>query len=450
MNRRVPSVFKAVIDPIQNFFRLEAASGILLVFNAVLALLWANSPWAESYHAIFHLPLSLGIADATFRFDVHAFINDGLMAIFFLVVGMEIKRELVVGELRTVSRALLPAVAALGGMIVPAGIYLLFNAGQPSKSGWAIPMATDIAFSIGVLTLVKARVANALVIFLTALAIFDDMGGILVIALFYGSGLHLIWLIAALGVTAGLIVFNRLQVSNGLIWTFGGLALWLCLHEGGIHATIAGVVLGMCIPAKAKRPPMEVIKDLHQHTERLCNDRPNEDVQAEEILQIEETLEDLEPPLNRYVHALHPYVAFFIVPLFALANSGVSLAGTSMADLGSRLPLGVMLGLFIGKPVGIFLFTMAAILFKLSPMPGNAPKFQLFGVSVVAGIGFTVAIFVATLAFANDEHLLDQSKLGILLGSFASAIVGYLLLRFAPMKPAKLPAPPARATVTKS
>jgi NhaA family Na+:H+ antiporter len=322
-------------------------------------------------------------------------------------------------------------------MVVPAAIYVLLNRGSSGLVGWAIPMATDIAFCIGCLSLLKSRVPYALVVFLTALAIFDDMGGILVIALFYGSGLHVSWLLGALAITGALFVINRLHVGNGLAYAVGGVALWYTLHHGGIHATIAGVILGMMIPARASRPAQEVLTDLHAHTTRLVHEPRGEDLGNAELLAIEERLEELEPPLNRFLHLLHPYVAFLIMPLFALANSGVSLAGIGLDALTNSISLGAALGLFFGKQIGIFFFTLLAVRLGLAPMPGGASRGKLYGVAVIAGIGFTVALFIAGLAFP-DPRLLDQAKIGILLGSLASGVVGCLILRFSAPEGGKL------------
>jgi NhaA family Na+:H+ antiporter len=430
--RPLPPLFQAVLRPLQSFFELEMAGGILLVLAAALALAWANSPWASVYEGLLHYPLAVRVGGFQAAFELHVLVNDVLMTVFFAVVGMEIKRELVVGELRTTARALLPAVAAAGGMAVPGLVYLAFNAGRPTSGGWAIPMATDIAFSIGVLTLVRGRVHHGLVVFLTALAIFDDLGGILVIALFYGSGLHAAWLAGAAGVTLLLLLFNRYDVRNGLAWFAGGAALWACMHHGGVHATIAGVVLGMCMPARGRLSPAEVLEALRRHVDGLSGKPADEELQAQEILQIEEALEDLEPPLNRFVHLLHPWVVYVILPLFALANAGVSLQGAPAASLLGPVSLGVGLGLLVGKPVGIFLTTWLAVRAGFAPMPGNARPGQLFGVAVVGGIGFTVALFVASLSFPGMPQVLDAAKLGILLGSFTSAVLGYLLLRLGP------------------
>jgi NhaA family Na+:H+ antiporter len=428
----LPPVFQAVLRPLQTFFALEVAGGLLLVAASALALAWANSPWTESYRALLDHPLGLQVGAFRADFPLHVLVNDVLMTVFFAVVGMEIKRELVLGELRTPARAMLPAIAAAGGMAVPGLVYLAFNAGKPTSTGWAIPMATDIAFSIGVLTLVRSRVHHGLVVFLTALAIFDDLGGILVIALFYGTGLHAAWLAGAAGVTGLLLLFNRYGVRNGIAWALGTAGLWACLHHGGIHATLAGVVVGMCVPARGQMSPREVLDALRRHVQGLGARPEDEELEASEILQIEETLEDLEAPLNRFVHLLHPWVVYGILPLFAFMNAGVALGGSGGLSWTSPVALGVGLGLLLGKPVGIFLTTWLAVKSGFAPMPGGASRMQLFGVSVVAGIGFTVALFVAALSFPGQAGVLDAAKLGILAGSLTSAVIGYLVLRLAP------------------
>lgn len=434
----VPALFRVALFPIQAFFRLEASSGILLALCAVLAMVWANSPWASLYTGLFDARLELGVAGFRGAFTFREFVNDGLMTLFFFVVGMEIKRELSAGELRTFSRALLPLIAALGGMVVPALLYTAFNAGTPAMAGWAIPMATDIAFAIGCLTLVKARVGHGLVVFLTALAIFDDIGGILVIALFYGTGLHVEWLLGSAGLVTVLVGLGRFYVRNGMVYAVVGAALWYAMHHAGIHATLSGVVLGLCIPALPIRSGREVLSELHRYVDSCIQQSASEAVSGAQILYIEERLEDLESPLNRFVHLWHPYVAYGIVPLFALANSGISLEGMGWGELLEPLPLGIIVGLFVGKQLGIFAFTWAALKARVSAMPGGAGAGQLHGVAVVAGIGFTVALFVAGLAFLREPELLREAKLGILVGSLLSAVVGYVLLRFVakPVAPA--------------
>ena len=396
---------------------------------AVIALVWANlNP--ESYRATFDYPLVVGAGGAVGTFTLRALINDGLMAIFFFVVGMEIKRELVVGELNSLAKASLPAIAAVGGMVLPAGIFLAFNGGGPGQRGWGIPMATDIAFCVGILTILKDRVPRALVVFVTALAIFDDIGGILVIALFYGHGLNIGWLLGAGALTLVLFGMNRANVINGIAYAVVGAGLWYALHHGGIHATISGVVLGLMIPTKPRRASREVLRELACHVSELDRKPPDEDLDGAEILAIEEELEDLQAPVQRFVHLLHPFVAFLIMPVFALANSGVSIRGAGISSLAAPVALGTAAGLFVGKQFGIFGLTVLAVKLGLAPMPGGASRMQLFGVSVIAGIGFTVALFIAGLAFQGTVELLDQAKAGILLGSLAAGLAGYVLLRF--------------------
>ncbi|TQF11436.1 Na+/H+ antiporter NhaA [Myxococcus llanfairpwllgwyngyllgogerychwyrndrobwllllantysiliogogogochensis] len=426
----VPALFRVAIAPLQAFFRLQASSGILLALCSVVAMVWANSPWASSYVGLFDARLELGVAGTHASFTFQQLINDGLMTLFFFLVGMEVKRELSAGELRTMSRAMLPLIAALGGMVVPAALYVAINAGTPAMAGWAIPMATDIAFAIGCLTLVKARVGHGLIVFLTALAIFDDIGGILVIALFYGTGLHVEWLLGAAAVVGVLMALNRFYVRNGIVWLLGGVALWYTMHHGGIHATLAGVVVGLCIPSRPTRPGRNVLEELSTYIRDCTQNAEDESMRSAQLLYIEDRLEELEPPLNRFEHLWHGWVAYGIVPLFALANSGISVAGMGWKDLLAPLPLGIIAGLFVGKQVGIFLFTLAAVKLRVSTLPGGAGLGQLHGVSVVAGIGFTVALFVAGLAFAGQPELLNEAKLGILVGSLLSAVVGYVLLRF--------------------
>ncbi len=431
-------LFGAVVRPLQAFLRLEAASGILLLACALAALVWANLH-APSYQTAFDFRLALGAGGAMATFTLRALINDGLMAVFFFVVGMEIKRELVVGELNTLAKASLPAIAAVGGMVVPAIIFLAFNWGGPGQTGWGIPMATDIAFCIGIMTLLKDRVPRALIVFVTALAIFDDIGGILVIALFYGHGLSLVWLLGAVGLAIVLFWMNRSYVTNGLAYATVGAGLWYALHHGGIHATISGVILGLLIPARPRRAHREVLRELTEHVSELADKPGDEELEGVAILMIEEKLEELEAPLQRFVHLLHPFVAFVVMPVFALANAGVAIGGLGISSLAAPVALGAAVGLFAGKQLGIFGLTVLAVKLRLAPMPGGASLAKLFGVAVIAGIGFTVALFIAALAFVASPDLLDQAKLGILLGSVAAGIVGFVFLRLTPLLPKSPP-----------
>ena len=385
-------LIRAVIGPLRDFFHDEAAGGVLLLVATLAALLLANSGAAEAYARFVNGSVPALPGDV----PVHALVNDGLMTLFFLVVGLEIKRELVEGELSSVRSAILPAVAALGGMLVPALIYLFFNRDMPGARGWAVPVATDIAFSVGCLTLLKGRVPAGLAVFLTALAIFDDIGGIIVIALSYGHGLQPLWLAGAAAVAAAVVSLGRRGIHGPATILAAGVLLWNLFHGSGIHATMAGVLLGVVVPVRER---------------------------------------DGAEPAERMIRLLHPLVAFAIVPLFALVNAGVSLRGLRIADLLAPVCLGSALGLWLGKQAGIFAFTVAAVRLGLAGMPGRASLPQLHGVSLIAGIGFTVALFIAALAFADHPDLLRQAKLGILSGSAAAGMSGLLVLRFA--RPAK-------------
>lgn len=427
--RTAAPLFAAVVRPIQAFLHTEAAGGVVLLGCAVLALALANSPLSGGYRAILAAPLALRAGPLGISFTLAELVNDGLMTVFFFVVGMEIKRELAIGELRTLRQALLPLVGALGGMIVPAAVFLAFNGGTPAAAGWGVPMATDIAFCVGVLTLLRSRVPYALVVFVTALAIFDDLGGILVIALFYGRGLEPAWLALAGGATAVLVLMGRASTRSPVLYAGVGAVLWLALHHGGIHATVAGVITGLAIPARARRAPRSVLRDLAAHADRLLRTPEDEELDGAAVAELEERLEELEAPLTRLVGALHPWVAFGIMPVFALANAGVDLRALEPAQLAGPVAVGTALALFIGKQVGIFASTWLAVRAGLAPMPGGASAAKLLGVSAVAGIGFTVALFIAGLAFAGSPQLLDEAKVGILGGSLVAGLAGAAVLR---------------------
>ncbi len=432
-------LFTAVLRPIQAFLRTEAAGGVVLLGCAVAALALANSPLSAGYRALLAAPLGLRVGPLATEFTAAALVNDGLMTIFFFVVGMEIKRELATGELRTLRQALLPLVGALGGMVVPAAVFLAFNAGTPAAVGWGVPMATDIAFCVGVLTLLRSRVPYALVVFVTALAIFDDIGGILVIAVFYGHGLHPAWLALAGGATAVLAVMSRASVRSPAAYGLAAAVLWLALHHGGIHATVAGVVAGLAIPARARRSPRSVLRDVAAHAAELLRTPEDEEQDGAAVAELEERLEDLESPLARFVHALHPWVAFGIMPVFALANAGVDLRALEPAQLGGPLAVGTALALFAGKQVGIFASTWLAVRAGLAPMPGRASAAKLLGVSAVAGIGFTVALVIAGLAFGDAPRQLDEAKVGILAGSLVAGLAGAAVLRLTGRVDARAP-----------
>jgi NhaA family Na+:H+ antiporter len=377
---------------IKRFLALEAASGLLLMLAAALALLIANSPLAGTYDALLSTRVSLLVNGEGLDKPLLLWINDGLMAIFFLLVGLEIKREVLSGELSGWNKAALPVLAALGGMVLPAAVYLAFN-WQDAPHGWAIPAATDIAFALGVLSLLGRRVPAALKVFLLALAIIDDLGAIVIIAFFYSGNLSLLSLLLAAGALVGLLLLNRFGVRSLTAYLLVALFLWICVLKSGVHATLAGVVAAAFIPA---------------------------DRRAGEAAS----------PLDSLEHRLHPWVAFGIMPLFAFANAGVSLAGVTLAALLQPLPLGIALGLFIGKQAGVFLFSFGAVRLRLASLPEGVSWRQLYGVALLTGIGFTMSLFIGTLAF-DDPAAGVPVRLGVLMGTLLSAVAGYLWLRWA-------------------
>jgi NhaA family Na+:H+ antiporter len=430
MAKRERKVFFAIVAPFQAFFRLEAAGGLVLMAAAAIALAWANSPFAASYEAIFHTKIEMKLAGYGIDWTVHHFTNDALMTLFFAVAGLEIKRELTRGELRSWGQATLPLLAALGGMVVPAGIYLALNPGGPERAGWAVPMATDIAFALGCLSLVKSRVPPSLFVFLTALAIFDDLGAIAVIALFYGGGVNVVALAVALSLTAALVGVGRAGVQQ--IWPYLvlGVLLWAALLGAGVHPTLAGVAMGLAMPSATKRAPRDVLDDLDNAIGTLREDCDRRGALPEgTIAAIERHIESVQAPLDRAMHGLHVMVAFGIVPLFALANAGVELGGAAGFD--SSVAMGALLGLVLGKPLGVGLVTLLAVRAGIARRPFGASTQQILGVSCLAGIGFTMSLLVGSLAFERMRVLEDASKLGVLSASLAAALLGLGLLALA-------------------
>ncbi|AFH93316.1 TPA: Na+/H+ antiporter NhaA [Providencia stuartii] len=383
---------------IRKFLRLEAAGGLLLIIAAIVALIMANSPAQGLYQQFLDIPISVKISSLELDKPLILWINDFLMAIFFLVVGLEVKRELLEGSLAGKDKAIFPAVAALGGMLAPALIYLLFNgADDITRQGWAIPAATDIAFALGVMALLGKRVPTELKVFLLALAIIDDLGVIVIIAFFYTSSLSLVALGLAALCVALLVIMNWRRVENTAAYLVIGLILWVCILKSGVHATLAGVIVGFLIP-------------LHGTN----NTKPSEELE----------------------HVLHPWVAYMILPIFAFANSGVQLNGVTFDGLMSTLPLGVAAGLLFGKPLGIFLFSWVSVKLGFAKLPESINLRQVFAVSVLCGIGFTMSIFITGLAFDGlDDSYSTYSRLGILLGSTLAAFLGYFLLKVVLPKP---------------
>ena len=386
-----------ISKPFKWFFKLEAASGLILLFAAIIALIISNSDIAELYFSTLDKYLFLGINDFGLKLSVLHWINDALMAIFFFFVTLEIKREFLQGELSNIKQALLPIIAAVGGMLVPALFYVFVNLGDSETlNGWAIPSATDIAFSLGVLSLLGKRVPLSLKVFLTALAIIDDLGAIVIIALFYSGNLSIKYLSLMLIAFLILLIINKFNVKKFLPYLIVGLFLWDFTHNSGIHATIAGVLLAMTIPHRKKEKDFSLLINVE--------------------------------------HAISPYVAFGIMPLFAFANAGVSLEGLSFSSLLDKVPLGIVLGLFLGKQLGVFLFSYISIKLKIAQMPSNSNWFNFYGVGVLTGIGFTMSLFVGNLAFVENMQYMDGVKIGVLTGSLLSTLFGYFLILLTPNK----------------
>lgn len=380
---------------IREFINLEASAGIILFTTAVLALFIDNSGLASYYEAFFNLKFSVSLGGFTLEKPLLSWVNEGFMTIFFLLVGLEIKRELVVGELNSVSKAMLPLMAAIGGMAIPASIYLGINWHDPlALKGWAIPTATDTAFSLGILSLLGKRIPESLKIFLTALAIFDDIGAIIIMAVFYTSRISLLMLLCALVLICFLMLLNYCRVQKISAYMLVGILLWLCVLKSGVHATLAGIIIAMTIP-------------------------------------INKTKSSAESPLHILERKLHPLVAFGVLPLFAFANAGVSFSGLAVHHLFLSIPLGIACGLFFGKQIGIWLFTMLGVKCGISKLPANITSLGLYGLSLVAGVGFTMSLFIGTLAFHSVAPYAAFIRMGVIFGSFFSGVLGYFLLRYA-------------------
>jgi len=411
---------------VQAFINVEASGGIVLLIATITALAWANSPWDEAYFDFWHTHLSVDLHIVHIDESLQHWVNDGLMTIFFFLMGLEIKREVAHGELSSVRRASLPAAAALGGMILPASIYVAFNAGSDAADGWGIPMATDIAFALGVLSLLGRRVPLSAKVFLLALAIADDIGAILVIAVFYTESLSLEALAAAAVILVGVIMMNRGGVRSMELYLAIGVVLWIAVFESGIHATLAGVVLGLITPARSVYDPGE----FGDSAKGLIDGWRNADEGGRQafMVQMEDLSRGSEAPLERLERALHPWVSYAIVPLFALANAGVSVGGGVVGDaLTSPVSHGVAIGLLLGKPVGIVLFTWLAIRAGISEMPRGVSWTQVLGLGMLAGIGFTVSLLVTSLGL-GDTQAGTEARLGVLAASVIAGVVGYTFL----------------------
>ena len=426
------------LEPMNRFLRMEASSSILLLLGAAVALVWANSYFADAYAALWHGEFELCLGHSCFALPILEWINEGLMAFFFLLIGLEIKREILVGELSSLKAALLPVIGAAGGMIVPGLVYSLFNWGTPQMSGWAIPMATDVAFALGALALLGRGLPTGLRIFLAAFAIADDIGGVLIIAIFYAGELSLLYLVLAGCVALVMALAGLLRFRSLFLFGVLGFLLWVCVLHSGVHPTIAGVVAALLMPARGKYGYEYFHKKVSSILDQ-CKD-PNVDacywfsvLMDKDYLDTAHRLRlastEVEPPLQRLEHAVHPWVAFVILPVFALANAGVMLQGASLGEaLSNPVTLGVILGLFVGKPVGVSVACFLAVRLGIASLPEGVNWTQIVAVALLGGIGFTVSLFISGLAFTQAD-LLNFAKLGVLMGSAVAGVLGAVFLK---------------------
>jgi NhaA family Na+:H+ antiporter len=416
---------RMLLSPVERFLSVEASSGILLLLAAAVALIWANSPWHAGYEALWHTPLGLRVGGFTFERDLHFLINDGLMVVFFFVVGLEIRREIDCGELSELRRAALPAFAALGGMIVPACVFLTFNGGTPAAVGWGVPVATDIAFAVGVLAVLGKRVRPALRILLLALAVIDDLGAIIVIALFYSSGFKAVGVAMLAAGLALLLGMQKLGIRSSLAYVLPGLVIWAGIYATGVHPALAGVIVGLLTPVRAWLGPRAFV-DQAKAAAFAVGSQAGQDAHHRvrtKLADLEVASRETFSPVERLQHALHPWVAFLIMPIFALANSGVPIGGARLDQEGQRVLAGVVLGLVIGKPVGVLGLAWVTVRLKLASLPAGVAWREVLVVGLVAGIGFTMALFIAGLAFPAGA-LIEVAKLGILCASALAALTG--------------------------
>jgi len=432
--------FKKISTPFEHFLHAQTTTGLVLMCMTVVALILANSPLAEGYKHFFHTKIDLTVGSWALSHTLHHWINDGLMAIFFFIIGLEIKREILVGELSNLKVAILPILAAIGGMVIPALIYISINAGGIGANGWGIPMATDIAFAISALVLLGKRVPTTLVTFLVALAIVDDLGAVLVIAIFYTEQIHMLPLALAGVSFLMMMAFNRVGIHMILPYFVNGLLLWFFMLESGVHATIAGVIAAIAIPSRPKKHPATIVKDtqnllkeydMHSgEIKTLINEK------QKTILQnIKNKIDAVGTPAARLENDLHLVVALVIIPIFALANAGISIDFSSIGSIVMEpVSLGIIAGLIAGKVLGIFGVAWIAIKLKIAKLPEGSTMSQIFGVAFLGGIGFTMSIFVADLAFVNNEELIFQAKIGILVASLFAGLFGFFWLKYVAKK----------------
>ncbi len=426
-----------VISPFQNFIHTEASGGILLFIATVVALIWANSAWSSDYFDFWHTEVTIQLGQYGMSMTLVHWINDGLMAIFFFVVGLEIKREFLVGELSSFRQALLPIAAAVGGAVLPALLYLALNAGGEGARGWGVPMATDIAFALGVLAILGSRVPTGLKVFLTALAIVDDILAVLVIALFYSDSINLQYLLLGLAIIAVLFIANKAGIRLTVVYAVLGLVVWVAFIESGVHATVAGVLLAMTIPSRTRIDSDEFIErsrnaiaDFEKASEFGGKNMLTNKGHLSALHELEVVSDHAQAPMQKLEENLHPWVAFLIVPIFALANAGVSIGDNLDDALTSPISLGIVVGLFFGKQIGITLVSWLLVRAGYSSLPEGVGWRHIYGAACLAGIGFTMSLFIADLAFLDEENL-ALAKIGILGASIIAGATGFLLLRLA-------------------
>ncbi|QQS51465.1 MAG: Na+/H+ antiporter NhaA [Bacteroidota bacterium] len=423
------------LNPFQRFFKIEASGGIVLLFFTLIALFWANSPWGESYFRFWEYKFTIGVVGQfSLTKEIILWINDGLMAIFFFVVGLEIKRELIAGELSSLKKASLPFAAALGGMILPAIFYLTVNNNPEANSGWGIPMATDIAFSLGILSLLGKRVPISLKIFLMAFAIIDDLGAIVIIALFYSEQVYWNYLLIGIALFALLVVFNRLKIKSIHPYMAVGWVIWYMFLKSGIHPTIAGVMIAFTIPVKRTIRLKDFSDNMQRYLNNFCQPHDQNSritlnhEQLEAIDSMENDIFDVQSPVQRLEHALHRFVTYVVMPVFALANAGVVLHGASIQNIFTGLSGVIEISMVLGKVLGIFIFSWLAVKLGLAVLPEKVKWNNIIGIGFLGGMGFTMSLFISNLAF-NSEVLLNPAKIGILVGSLIAGTIGYFLLK---------------------
>lgn len=428
---------KKLLTPIQKFVEIESFSGILLMAATVVALIWANSAYGSTYEEFWQYKFGLSTPAFELKKPLILWVNDGLMAIFFFLIGLEIKREFLVGELNSAKKIAFPLVGAIGGMSVPVLLYFFLNQNPATNAGWGIPMATDIAFSLAILKLLGDRVPISLKIFLTAFAIVDDIGAVLVIAVFYSSDVNTTYLLISAGLLGLLYILSYQQIYNKLLIFGVGLVVWTLFLKAGIHPTLAGILLAFAVPIRQKISSLTFADELCEFSDELRNDPASKNRilskhQIEIIDEIESWIDKVQSPLQRLEHHLHDWVAYYIIPIFALANAGVVLGGDSALD--ADLVLNIAICLIVGNSIGITTLVLLAKRVGFIEIPAQISNQHIVGVAFLAGVGFTMSIFIASLAFAATPDFISSAKIGILIGSFTSGIIGYLVLRFAPVK----------------